>query len=197
MAVGDVFRLSVVGASVDGRTQIVNTFHYRQDDALIFSEPGPDLVQAWLDDVDSDYRALISNIFSFNFFRVQGITSPLYVYEQTTASRLGTLTGEALPLTCAAVITWRTGLAGRSRRGRTYVPPANESAQNGSILTTSYIALMDAFADSAKAIPLTIAHSGYTMMVYSSVLGQSNAVTSHLSRNILGTQRRRRPGVGA
>jgi hypothetical protein len=53
------------------------------------------------------------------------------------AAVVGATAGEALPPQCAQVISWRTSLAGRSFRGRSYLPAPTENVQNAGILNST------------------------------------------------------------
>ena len=200
MAVGDIFKLAVVWKTVDERSTFVNTFHYRQENELVFDEPGEDLVQAFITDALPSYRAMVTSIALVVQYSVYGITNPLYVYEESPTPVAGLVSGEALPLQTAPIITWRTGLAGRSRRGRTYLPPTGESQQNGGVLLTSFTNLMDDFADFATVLnPLAVNPliATWQLGVWSATYGYFNPVKSHISRSTIVTQRRRRAGVGS
>ena len=200
MAVGDIFKLAVIWKTVDERSSFVNTFHYRQETDLIFDEPGEDLVQAFKAEAQAPYRNLVTSVALITQYSVYGITNPLYVYEESPTPVAGTVSGEALPLQDAAVITWRTGLAGRSRRGRTYLPPTGESNQNGGVLIGSYLALMDTFANVAKVLnesELNLQVAKWQMGVWSATYQYFHPVTTHIARQTICTQRRRRAGVGS
>jgi len=200
MAIGDIFKLAVVWKTVDERSTFVNTFHYRQETPLVFDEPGEDLVQAFISEALPAYRAMVTSIAQVVQYSVYGITNPLYIYEESPAPVAGLVSGEALPLQNAAIITWRTGLAGRSRRGRTYLPPTGESQQNGGVLLASFLTLMNSFAEDASLLnPLTVNPliATWQLGVWSETYQYFNPVTSHIARQTIATQRRRRAGSGS
>ena len=50
-----------------------------------------------------------------------------FIGEAALAGQVGTANQGPLPLQCAVVVSLRTGLPGRSRRGRMYLPATNQS----------------------------------------------------------------------
>lgn len=200
MATGDIFKLAVVWKTVDERATFVNTFHFRQENELAVDEPGKDLVDAFENFALPSYRAMVTSIARIVQYSVYGITDPLYVYEDSPLPAAGLVSGEALPLQTSPIITWRTGLAGRSRRGRTYLPPTGESQQNGGVLLASFLDLMDDFADNVKvlnALAVNPLYSTWQLGVWSATYQYFNPVNSHISRQTIVTQRRRRAGQGS
>jgi len=65
--------------------------------------------------------------------------------EVAFAGQVGAVAGDALPTYVAAVCSIRTGLGGRSKRGRFYVPGVPESGQALSKLTAPQLALLIAY----------------------------------------------------
>lgn len=102
----------------------------------------------------------------------------------------GTGTGDLLVRAASVVVTMRTNLAGRSFRGRSYVPGFNE-AQNGADGTIAPAASAAAAAW-ISGIRTAATARGHTLAVASPKLGLSTPVTSQLVRdNVWDVQRRR------
>lgn len=111
----------------------------------------------------------------------------------------------ALSPTLALVCTIRTGLAGRTRRGRIYIGGA-ATLEEGGIITGSGVPKANAFVTALTNAFLTEqAASGFQLGVFSRERFKllSNpfdqywaGATSVGISSILGNQRRRRPGVG-
>jgi hypothetical protein len=109
----------------------------------------------------------------------------------------------------AGITTLRTGLSGKRHRGRCYMPGVssatltdNENKISSSSLTfkdSQWANILAEFND-ATGTALALA-----LGIYSTLIGGSNpmtvagwqAVTAYVNRPILGSQRRRREGVGA
>lgn len=102
----------------------------------------------------------------------------------------GTGAGDLLVRAASVVVTMRTNLAGRSFRGRSYVPGFNE-AQNGADGTIAPAASAAATAWIA-GIRTAATARGHTLAVGSVKLGISTPITSQLVRdNVWDVQRRR------
>jgi hypothetical protein len=143
------------------------------------------------------YLPLLSNAVQVVSLEVRKIGDPAFVYEESVTGAPGTTTGDMLPAYVAPLVSWRTGLAGRSRRGRTYMPPTGEVHQVGGILLSTYLG---PWLDWANAMLLFVAggtHGGWILAIQSEVLLDAFQVTSFLLRDVLATQRRRRLGVGS
>ena len=120
----------------------------------------------------------------------------------------GSSSGAGVALTVALVLTLRTGVAGKTHRGRIYVPgfslgqaidsgdKVNPSVQ--STLNTQADAILTEFGDASG----TDTH--LALGIYSRLIGGTSpytlagwqAVEQIVVQPILGNQRRRRPGVG-
>lgn len=110
-----------------------------------------------------------------------------------TSGVAGTGSASMLPIQCAAVLSLRTNLAGRSYRGRMYVPglPTDFIGSDGSIASAKQTAL----ANSAEGlrIALDAVHAGSCeMVVYSRLLDHKERVVQMRVGNQVDVQRRRR-----
>ena len=121
-------------------------------------------------------------------------------------AKQGTQTAEALPYQCAAVLTWRTALAGRAYRGRTYYPLLTEGQTGGmGTLSSGTVTSMQAIAD---GVLTTFGAAGTDLNWRPGVVSRHlngverpnpviTLVTGAVARSILQTQRRRVQGRGA
>lgn len=106
---------------------------------------------------------------------------------------VGTNSNTALTDQIACVVTLRTGVAGRSNRGRMYWPGLGDDALSGDGYTfgTSFLAgFQSAVDDWHDAMTAT----GETLGVLSRVLSSFREVTSLEARRPIATQRRRLTG---
>lgn len=196
MAIGDIFRLSVQGLGPNAQ-QVVNVFHYVQTDT-VGDDAGERLCQAWVEDVLPQFVDVFVDDCLVQRLEARNVTQPQFGFDFDLASpEPGTLTGEVLPAQVAAVISWRTGLVGRSRRGRSYLWPANEASQNLGQWVPTYLSAVAAFGNSAMAIQESVSGADYNLVIWSETLTASFLVSSFIVDEITGTQRRRRPGAGA
>lgn len=199
-----------VRMTVEGRLfgqQIINIFHYHAPTDVTFDADS--LLVAWRNEVMPDMLACVSNNYSIIKLSYRTLLNPVAQGELVvTASNTGQLGDGAMPTTVAGIISWRTGFAGRSRRGRTYLAGIPEDRINASLVTAQEIGNITTFA--ANAIQVASGTSGWQLQVVSDPSGQLPAlgpyaspvparadVTSFLVREVPGTQRRRRIGVGS
>lgn len=114
-------------------------------------------------------------------------------------------TSEALPPQCAAVISWRTSLAGRSYRGRTYLAGNVEAAQNNGVWGATQQTNMTNLAVNILAIwGPTGTDANWEFAVISRtqngaplVSPVATPIQTYLIRSTVYTQRRRTIGVGS
>jgi hypothetical protein len=99
----------------------------------------------------------------------------------------------ALPDQVALGVTLQTGLAGRSRRGRWYIPgiPNNQVDGDPSLFKSTYVATMQGNVDSFMS---AMATGGAELQVLSRAIPDAQPVTSLLVRRQIRTQRRRLTG---
>lgn len=195
MPVGDLFYLNATWETT-GLDTAQNRWAFRQAEGLVFDEPGEDLCQAFIDQALGPYLLLVSSVFTLAQLSVRGITNPLYGFDLATPGNPGQVSGQCLPFTNAAIISWRTSLIGRQHRGRTYLPPTGESVSDSGILSPTYMGLMDDFAEAmiGMADGPSVTYADWELGIYSGVTpAEFNPVVSHISRQIMGTVRSRRP----
>ena len=197
MAIGDIFKLAVVGAGPQGQ-QLVNTFHYRQQSTLILDTPGEDLVQAFQEHVEPFFLGPISLACELQQYQVRGITDITYGYDYILPAALpGGSSGQCSTPMVALIITWRTGLIGRSYRGRSYLWPVSETHIDAGQIDGSLMTDVTVLTQKLIQIPLTVGHSDWKLVLWSPTRNAHNDITQGVVRSYLGTQRRRRTGVGA
>lgn len=90
----------------------------------------------------------------------------------------------------AAVVTLQTGLAGQSRRGRVFLGPVGESAQQDGVIASAGITVMQP-AWNALLSGLLAWTTPAELQVASYKLADSEPVSSVVVRTYLGSQRRR------
>lgn len=88
----------------------------------------------------------------------------------------------------ALVVTLQTGQAGRSHRGRMYLPFAGGAGSNGEAITSQVDGACNAVGDLMSQLHITY---GVQAVVYSQTLDQANVVTALKCDSKIDTQRRR------
>lgn len=128
--IADVMRVAVKGTAPNGH-HWANILHFRKSGALTFTAAetvlDPILLSHYITPNGGgldwqSYAPTTSHLDSFDYTPLDG-TSATRVITHTDA---GSNAGEALPASVALVVTLRTGLRGRSNRGRVYTGPWNE-----------------------------------------------------------------------
>lgn len=196
MALDDIFRMSVEGLGPNAQL-CVCVFHYQQT-TIAGQDTGEELAEAFATDEINEFAACIADDCLIQKVETRNVTQPLFGFDYAVSPAVtGVLAGEVLPSMVAAVISFRTGLIGRSRRGRCYMWPATEAMQNLSQWLPAYIADLAAFASTMQTIGHTPTGATYAQVVWSPTLSLATPVTSAIVDEIAGTQRRRRPGRGA
>jgi hypothetical protein len=151
--VPDVARLAITYQDTSGN-QAVNVLHFQDLDGihspahlnLLVQQVAGWLASDWADTAASAWSAIQVEARYLNteddFYKIESVNIP------------GTETGQALPSQDTIAISFRSGLTGRSRRGRLYHVGLSEAAVNGdyligtsrTVLIAAYEALMSATA---------------------------------------------------
>lgn len=189
MAQGDRFRLAV--ESILLGQQVVNVFHYEQV-VPVLNLTMTDLAENWETNVLPLYLGLSVTGFAVNTIRIRDFNTPQAGIDYPTSGN-GTQGGEAVPIQSAPIITWRTDFIGRSRRGRSYLPPPSEGNQNGGGIVAAQRTAMTDFADAAiMLLDGTGLVDYWQMVIYSRTLDSFTPVTDYTVRESIGTIRGRR-----
>jgi len=194
VALGDVFEFAVRGRWADQR--IINVFHYRAI-ASAGSEH-TDLVTAWEASVKTPYLNVMSTEYTLEDYAIRKPNDPEFAQAIISASSpvAGARTGTVGVPGGAAVITWTTGLAGRSRRGRTYIGPLSETDTNQGTFTAGFTSVLTTFANAARATLIVDDIDRFQRVVWSRTLSSYANVTGHVVRSYIRSQRRRNIGIG-
>lgn len=195
MATNDVWRLSFVGSH--GGTEIaVVTVHCRMKTANgTFAGLAAYWKTNWIDLVKT------KQVTSFRWDRINGLKIdplPKQADEYTTGfPAAGTLGGEETGHQLAVVVTHKTAYAGRSYRGRHYIPALPQTAiASGLWAGANFTPLQTYYDDIVAALGASGANTDYQWVVWSEKLNLYTPVLTAIVRNNPGVIRRRRLGVG-
>lgn len=196
MATGDVWRLSSQG-DISNAGLFIVTNHVR------FKSPGATfagaaaLFKVNLLDLLKTYQHT-----SWNWRQINGntvnVTPPQAQIYTTGFPSAGTQPGDLLPWQCACCVKLATVYAGRSYRGRNFIPGLPESqAQAGSTWTTAMInAFQTYYEDFLANIGGAGSNPDYEWVVWSRKLLTYTPILSAAVRGIVRNQRRRMPDYG-
>jgi hypothetical protein len=190
MAVNDVFRMAV-SFNVPNATGPVVITHYFRQTAQIAVLTGnalmEDVSNAWTSDARPELLATQSSLITLTGVSIRGITNNMFGFDLSMAL-LGSRTppGESLVSPRSApVVSIRTGLIGRSFRGRNFLPPPNETDQDSGFLSTTVRDLIDDYYDALRVIISPGSSNEYSHTVYSPTLSEGGPVVDNLVESVL------------
>lgn len=142
-------------------------------------------------------KALLTALATYRGCGVQRINLPPLPVEAvaTNQAGVGSLAGDLLPLQVSGLLSLRTPLAGKSNRGRVYLPWPTEG-QNGptGLPNAGYLTLLGSYATTILA-PFVAGGGGNTnnlqLVVWSRKLLAKQLVSSIVPNQAWATQRRR------
>lgn len=178
-------------------------------------------VQAEITSLNSDflaqivpaYKAFCNQEWAAKTMLTVQMTAKPGIFIDNVLSGGGVQTGNALPSYCAGLLSLRTGLTGRSRVGRIYVPGCAEDLCSNSRLEGSYVGLLQSLGTALLNRYGPSGLSGYGRIgVFSRVLGVTRSagpppslsysingwtqVTTFIARPEIATQRKRKLARG-
>lgn len=154
-----------------------------------------DIIQLWRDNVEDDYKILVSNNWFVESYKIQEMVTNTIVQEVGIGlSVSGGGTGDALPPQLSALISWRSGRTGRRGRGRTFLPPTAEGNNNSTgVLDGSYASLIDVFCGDYESFGSLVGDNDgvYVPAIMSKEDSSYHQILTHVTRNKWATQRGR------
>lgn len=191
MAIGQTYRLSVVGSALD--QTIVNTFHFLQTGTPGGGRtPAQEILFRWTagpsGSPNQNYALVLPSLYRGNELVVMNTADPLDNAQQQNGISGLRGAGQLLPPQCCGLLSLETVGRGRSFRGRTYLGPVLEQDQDAGNITTAYSDIMTQFAQSVSN---SFNSTPFAWVVYSRKLHASQAVTRVHIRLFIATQRRR------
>lgn len=113
----------------------------------------------------------------------------------------GTTAGEGLPNNCTLCVSFRTGLAGRTRRGRNYMVGMGEAHQSNSYALNSYALAVQTAYEELLTFGAIYGFNWVIISRYSNGLPRSQALVTQVQAVAIvdlamDSQRRRLPGRG-
>lgn len=201
MAAGDILEIVLRGAGSGGA--VYNVLHFRDEGG---DGDVPNLIETAVQalmstsagvGIDNMLAETQYNLAEVSWQVISPVLGALNVYS-LAANRTGEQSTPGHHVTCA-VITWLTALGGRSKRGRTFFGPLAEAVVTDGVITTAFLAILNAACDAFTALYAVggTETANYTFGVWSRTLTSFEPVISAICRTLARTQRRRQIGVGA
>jgi hypothetical protein len=195
MAADDVWRLSLIGSHA-GTELAVMTMHIKMKTGTgTFAGAALYLKTNLLDLLKTQQ----SNTFRWDEIRglTVNTTPPRADLYNTGFPLAGSVATEETAHQVAVVASVKTAYAGRSYRGRNYIPAISEAGFTAGLVTAALgNAIQTYYDDLVAALGASGANADYMWVVWSEKLQASNGVTDVIIRDVPGVIRRRRVGVG-
>jgi len=155
------------------------------------------LIPAAISDLMGEsFRAAMSSLSTYRGCTVKRLQpNPSDAFSTTADSGVGDFDNNVLPTQVAGLISWRTGFAGRSKRGRSYMPfpPDVASSPDGHVTNGHKTLLNNIAVNLSTDVVVSAGGASYNIapIVYSRKLDQRFLITSHIIRGEWATQRKR------
>lgn len=206
MAINDTLQLAISG-TLQGQL-VVCTHHYRAETA---DNDESELLTNWRAECQASWLNLVHLTYTLTKIVARQVcgSTPLRTpveYSYSSPQPVGTVAGaDAAPNQCAGVVSLKTPLAGKSYRGRFYLPAVPPSYSAHGQVFAAYVTAANAYMANAIQLGGGVPNGNFRLVVHSPTRAQpgvqcqdcSTPVNAYILRDPLGTQRRRRVGVGA
>lgn len=195
MALNDVWRLSLLGSHTGTEIAVV-TMHVKLISGVGTFAGAAAYIKTNLVDLVATLQAN-----TFRWDKINGLlvnTTPKQSGEYATGFPVtGSLAADETAHQTAIVVTHNTQYAGRSYRGRHYLPGFSETSNTSGLwIAATTNTLQTYYDDLVAALGLGGANADYQWVVWSDKLNVATPVSEAIVRQNPGVIRRRRIGVG-
>jgi hypothetical protein len=199
MALNDVWKL-VIKQAYENQLNL-NVLHYLETGLAGTGATAAQRLNGLMTEIEPDLVAMQNNNWTYTGATLQRIfptvTDPIEISETPPAA--GDVVGDGLPAYVASVISWRTAIATRRTRGRSFFGGRSESDTEESFLNAGAITLHDTLALTLIG-PISTGVGGntseLTLCVWSPTTPGATVVSNHLTRSQVRTMRTRTVGRG-
>lgn len=194
MAIDDIFTLHVgMLDSVSGLTAQYN-LNFRQETESISVSEGKDLVDAFVDQIQDLLAACIFENYHFDKYSVTQRPAGYTVYEVAGNLNNCLLSGDCLPRDTAGILSYKTSRYGRDGRGRVFIGPVSEEANDGNGTPTGgYVTAVQAVIAALQGMTAgDTGYAGFTWGLWSVKNSDFLPATSATVRTAWGSQRGRK-----
>jgi hypothetical protein len=194
--INEVYRCAIEALGPSGQ-QLVNVLHFRQI-SVGGSDEGSELAAAYIAVAMPLYQAIMSSAVAIINIKTRNVDRPTFGTDTAvTPPGAGALSSNASSPTAPQIMTQRTGLIGRSYRGRSFLFPTDESQIGGGQLGGTYAADVQTYGASLLGLTDPVSGFVYSLTVYSPTLSVDTLVTSFTPQEFQGRMGSRRAGVGS
>lgn len=184
---------AVVTGSPGLRGSAVNVFHFQTDDTTVRCQAAVDAIRDWYSAMQAYYNNASSVSIGDRVVAFDPANPHLPGAVAATVPRVVAGTGGtgALPAQVSLVASWRTGLSGKSFRGRTYLGPLISTPYDAG--TGEYkpanITALQGFANTFVAAMNALTDTSY--LLYSPTIGGTQLINNCVVSAVPATQRGR------
>ena len=194
--INETYRLAIEALGPSGQ-QLVNVQHYRQT-SIGGSDEGTELANAWIEFGGPAYGAMLSEHCGIVNIKVRNVDRPVYGTDvPVTPAISGEVSGDASSPTAPQIMTIRTGLVGKSYRGRNYLFPTGEALVGGGQIAGTYATLVASYFAAIQDLIDSVSGFEYRLGVWSPTLSVFTLAQSYTAQEFQGKMGSRRAGVGS
>jgi hypothetical protein len=195
LAVGNILKFSVW--CVDGGQAAVNAYYFNVVAVTGSPATDQDAGDVFINNISASIKAIINANASFNGVVTQRVfplplTADVF---SVTGAGVGTGGSPALPKQCSGLVSWYTALAGRAKRGRSYIPfPSSTMDTGDGVPTAGYVTLLGTHSTAVNtSTAVSVGGRGATLgqVLFHRATNTFDVITSKLPRAQWATQRRR------
>lgn len=201
IVLGDILRTTVNHALADG-SLFQNVYHHRRTGVGVFTDQQfVDNLELWVEAMYGEIVTVVDAAVTEQLCSVDKVDFVVDAWE--VIEHIGTFVptiaysaaGEALPNQISAFISFQTP---RPRTvGRKFLFPMTEAESDAGVITAGTVTKLVAFADDAVNDYTMSAGNYLVPIVVRTGVDEYQELMIAIVTNLLGTQRRRRPGTGA
>lgn len=176
--------------------QVVNVLHYK----FVGAQTGATLgtfITNWLSAHKTQWLAVHGTNYRLDNIVCTDISSPSGASVTTAVpgpTNVGTIAGSPLPNNVALAVSWRTGLAGRRNRGRSFIGGLTANAASADLAASTFVTDL---ATLATSLISTSFAGGFDFGVTSKLDVATKIITGFVIEAILDSMRRRLPTRGS
>jgi hypothetical protein len=184
----------VIEGQADGQ-DVINVLHYKYVGAAPTAVALDAFITSWKTAHLAQWLACHSSGYLILGFECTDIASAAgaRATQALSTGNVGTVGSPLLPNNVALAVSWRTGLAGRTNRGRTFMGGLPASGYNNDAITGS---LLTALSTLAAALISQTFTGGFDFAVASFKDSLAKVITGFIMETVIDSMRRRLPGRG-
>lgn len=195
MAIGQVWRLSCIGSHAGTELAVITMHIYFKTANSTFDGAAAYVTTNLIN------LLKVKQASTFRWDEIRGLTvnttPPLATLYNTGYPIAGTTVNEEQAHQVALVVSTKTAYAGRSYRGRNYIPAIPENQITAGLFDNATVdAVQTYYDDFVAGVGADGSNDDYMWVVWSEKLQAYFGITDTIVRNVPGIVRRRRVGVG-